>query len=472
MRPQKGTVTARFKTHDDRRNPSEATEPNNQQSGAGLLALLEVEREAREARDHKELYYVISNQTPKLTGARQAFVFEATSPKRLRLVSITGLAAIDRTVPLIQTMEKLAVGALGKHKDNAPLAFATTEFPRENAELKHVYPFRTMCWIPFKCRNNDLLGGMLLARETTWGEADHVVAARLGHAFAHSWSALLTARRYKKPQTKNRRLTSLFGIIALLSLAIPVPMTTLAPMEIVPANPFIVAASIDGVLDDIFVEPNAMVKRGDLLLRFDNTTLKNQLELAEREVLVAGARLKRATQLAFSDQRGRHDLAISRAELDLKTAERDYARDMLSKSEIKAEREGIAVFADKNDLVGKPVAVGERIMQIADPAQIKVRIEVPVSDSIILKEGAPVTLYLDATPLQSLAATIVHADFQATIKAQGALAFGAVAKIDDADEPPPRFGVRGTAQIFGDKVSLGFYLFRKPISALRQWIGA
>jgi hypothetical protein len=31
--------------------------------------------------------------------------------------------------------------------------------------------------------------------------------------------------------------------------------------------------------------------------------------------------------------------------------------------------------------------------------------------------------------------------------------------------------VRGTAQVSGDDVSLGLYIFRRPITALRQWVG-
>ncbi len=51
------------------------------------------------------------------------------------------------------------------------------------------------------------------------------------------------------------------------------------------------------------------------------------------------------------------------------------------------------------------------------------------------------------------------------------LAFRVIADLAATDTPPPRLGARGTAQLFGDRVPLGFYLFRRPISALRQRIG-
>ncbi len=388
----------------------------------------------------------------------------------MKLVAVTGLTTVDRTVPLIDTLERLCTRITKVNKDQTPQVFDTSSLSNEYSDLKKNYPFHAMCWLPFTSRNGDKIGGMLLAREKEWVQPDLIVAGRLAGAFEHAWISLLAAR-YKGPRGLPRATSWLIILACSLALAIPVPMTTLAPMEIVPADPFIVAAPIDGVIKDILIEPNSPIAKGDLLVTFENTTLKNQLELAEREVFVASARLKRASQLAFSDRRGRHDLGIARAQLELKTAERDFARDLAANSRIIAERSGIAIFSNKKELLGTPLTIGERILQIANPDQVEVQIEVPLGDSLILSDGAPVTLYLDSSPLKPISATILRADYEAKKTASDTLAFKAVAKLDDKDRQPPRLGVRGTAQIFGDKVSLGFYLFRKPISALRQWFG-
>ena len=34
-----------------------------------------------------------------------------------------------------------------------------------------------------------------------------------------------------------------------------------------------------------------------------------------------------------------------------------------------------------------------------------------------------------------------------------------------------RIGLRGTAKIYGDRVLLGYYLFRRPLATLRGWTG-
>jgi hypothetical protein len=247
-------------------------------------------------------------------------------------------------------------------------------------------------------------------------------------------------------------------------------LTTLAPVEVVPRDPFVIAAPIEGVIDEIPIDANSKVERGALLVKFDDTTLRNKYEVAEREVLVGHARLKTTTQLAFADERGRHELAVARADLIVKTAERDFARDLLAKTEIHAPRAGLAVLGDKKELLGKPMVVGERILEIADPGNVEFRIDVPVADAIILKEGAAVKVLLDTDPLSSIAAHIVRSDYQARQSDAGIMSFRAIAGLAPSS-PIPRLGARGSAQIYGDKVILAFYLLRRPFAKLRQWTG-
>jgi HlyD family secretion protein len=129
------------------------------------------------------------------------------------------------------------------------------------------------------------------------------------------------------------------------------------------------------------------------------------------------------------------------------------------------------VFAGKNELIGRPVAVGERLLEIADPAHVEFRIDVPVADAIILREGARVKVFLDSNPLRSTEATVVRSDYLARVNDGVQLSFRVVARLDGNTGPIPRLGARGTAQIYGDKVALLFYLLRRPYSTIRQWTG-
>ena len=55
---------------------------------------------------------------------------------------------------------------------------------------------------------------------------------------------------------------------------------------------------------------------------------------------------------------------------------------------------------------------------------------------------------------------------------QDTLSYRVYAKFDNAEqENNLRIGLQGTAKIYGERVSLFFYLFRKPISYVRQFLG-
>ncbi len=254
---------------------------------------------------------------------------------------------------------------------------------------------------------------------------------------------------------------------------IPVPMTTLAPAEIIADEPVIVVAPIDGVVARIFPDANVAVKRGDLLFEFDNTELKAGADIARRTELVSQARLATARQAAFSDPQVYRQLAIAKAEVELARAEKIFAENKLARTIVRAQKSGQLIYTDRKNWIGKPVRTGERVMEIADVKRVVLRIDLPVAEAINLRNGADVRLFLDANPLKALSAKLRHASYFAVEQPGVGLVYRVVADLEVGRERKivPRIGLRGTAQIFGEQVFLGFYLFRKPISSVRQYFG-
>jgi multidrug resistance efflux pump len=250
---------------------------------------------------------------------------------------------------------------------------------------------------------------------------------------------------------------------------VPVPLTALAPCEIVPLDPETVTAPIEGIIQTIPVERNQKIETGQGLIAFVDTTIRGRLEVAERAVEVAAAKERRLQQAAFDDRNARRDLSIAAAELRLAIAERDAALDQLSRTRVMAGRSGLAVFASRKDWEGRPVSMGERVMQIASPDHVQVRIDMPVKDAPVVRDQARVRVYLDSDPLNPLDARLERATYHATPIAGGGLAFVLYAHLGES--VPPRIGYRGTAQVFGDDVPLIYYVMRRPLTALRQMVG-
>ena len=137
---------------------------------------------------------------------------------------------------------------------------------------------------------------------------------------------------------------------------------------------------------------------------------------------------------------------------------------------MQAPADGIALFADAEDWRGKPVQIGERIMTVADPADVALTIYVSPDDAIALDQGALVKIYLNISPLASFDAKVIQASYETGMSPEGHPAYIVKASFTPG-EAPPRLGLRGTAKIFAERVPLIYYLLRKPLRTLRHAVG-
>lgn len=384
---------------------------------------------------------------------------------------------VDRQVPLIRWVEDMVTRLQRSDGIDKLQVFVLPAYADPTDASTTTYPFANMLWAPLPTRSGGIRDGLLLARETAWSEADRRIVERLTGAYGHALDLLRSRppsllRRDGGARPLLRRGAAVIAGLGLVALGfLPMPITALAPIEIVARDPAIVAMPVDGIVQKVLVEPNSLVAPGTRLVQLVDTVARNKLEIATREVAVAEARLEQASSLALSDAKGRHEMGIAQAELALHRAERDYTRDQLEHMSITAEASGIAVFSDRKELEGKPLGTGDRLMQIARPGEVELRIDLAVADSIVLQPGAKVRAFLDSDPLNALAGEVMHVDYQARLSEAGVAAYRVIAKLVDADRAPPRLGTRGTAQIEGPPGTLGLFLFRRPLSAIRQRLG-
>jgi multidrug efflux pump subunit AcrA (membrane-fusion protein) len=185
-------------------------------------------------------------------------------------------------------------------------------------------------WLPLIDRQGEVFGGLWLARDLPWNPAEQVLLAQLGDTYSHAWQALQPRKPWRLRWTRKRQ--ALLVAVLLLGLLIPVRQSVLAPAEVVPLGGRVVAAPLDGVIAEFLVKPNQTVKAGELLLRFESTTLKAQADVAERALGVAEAELKANSQRSFADAESSSKLDLLAARVEQKRAERDYARELLKRS--------------------------------------------------------------------------------------------------------------------------------------------
>jgi Biotin-lipoyl like len=439
----------------------------NDSSDLGVL--LQIEARALEAQTLQALRFTIVNETHALTPYRQAAMFELDGD-RLRMVAASGLVSVANDSPFAVWLSSFA-----------------RRFPRDGTihrlDFADASPDDAQGWgewlpehlalVPLRDPAGNLVGMVLYAADTPWSDEACDQLARLHVTYGYCFASLrkTVQDRWKWLRSLFRRRNRwLLAAALVLSLFIPVRLSVLAPAEVVALNAIAVAAPQDGVVGSFAVAPNARVKAGDLLFSLDDSSLLNRLAVARKALEIAQADAHIAQQRAFDDLKSKADVAVALGRVREKEAELAAVETQAQRVEVRADKDGIAIFADTNDWIGRPVLTGERVMQLAQPEDGGILVWLAVADAINLELDAPMRLFLHTEPLSPRSGRLIEASYQATLSPESVASYKLRARFDEGTELP-RIGLRGTARISGDWVLLGYYLFRRPIAHLREWSG-
>lgn len=326
-------------------------------------------------------------------------------------------------------------------------------------------------WIPLTTAK-DVIGGLLYVRQADWRDEELGILGYWGLAAGHAVDALQNRNSVEhQPWRKllNRRVLLIAVAAVLLLLLIPVDLVVTSTAEVVPKEPEVVRAPIEGIIGEVHVLPNQEVRAGDLVLSFDDTPIRAQLDVVQQEFAIANAEYQRANQAAVSDRRVAAELPMLKARVEQKSAQVRFNQTMLERARIYADADAIAILPDVQELEGRPVKTGEKILTLAKPGNVELEFWLAVGDSIPLPDRAEADLFLNVHPDQVHQAHVRYISYQAEVSPDGILGFRG--RADFVDPTGLRVGWRGTARVHGEPVALGYYIFRRPLSVLRQWTG-
>ena len=446
-----------------------------------LLTLLGLARRARVAASADELAFLLVNDSLALSPYRQAALCFADGGVR----ALSGVVAVDANVPYVHWLAR--VGQQLAAGDGGVRCVSAADLNAADAAEWGEWLPQYALWLPISSVASDgatTSGGLLLAAEVPWSDESIALLAEWVDTWQYAWAAQFrpstwarlkdVARAWLRPQAqadtpwwKQRRARIAALILAVLLF--PVRLSVLAPGELVAANPATIRAPLDGVLGQFHVRPNEAVKAGQALFSFDEAAIAARLEVASQALASAQVEYRQFAQQAVSDVKSKAQLASLLGRIEEKRSEADYLRDQLERSRVLAPQDGIALFDDPSEWVGKPVQTGERIMRIAAPDDVEVEAWLAIGDAIALSEGAPVTLYLAANPLSSLAARVRYVAHDAVLRPEGSYAYRLRARLEQGNDR--RVGLKGTAKVYGARVPLLYWVLRRPLATVRQALG-
>ena len=440
---------------------------------AVISKLLQLESMARAASSVDALQFMIVNETRRLIPYRQAYLFLSAHPikRDCKLTTASSVAIIEKNAPFAHWLEKALERIFTSETISTQRLLDVASCPEELKEGWNEFSLPFVLWTPLKLPDGTFIGGLWLSRETPWKENELPLLKRLGETYAHAHVAITSKRTlYHQPSSVTMAVWTII-IFLLLVFVKPIKLSALAPAEIIAKEPTIVSSPMDGVIADIKFSPNTRVAEGEVLLVFEDTNLRNEYNVTEKTLAVAEAEYRKAAQGSFKDAKSKAQVALLKSQTELQKSKLEFAREMLSKVTVRAEKTGLLIFSDKSDWIGKPIQVGERIMEIADTNKVQLKINLSIDDAIVLKEGAKVEVFLDADPLNPIDATVDSTSYIAEEYNQDTLSYRVYAEFGNVEQENMRIGLQGTAKMYGERVSLFFYLFRRPISYVRQLLG-
>ncbi|MBT2339797.1 MULTISPECIES: efflux RND transporter periplasmic adaptor subunit [Pseudomonas] len=447
-----------------------------------VAVLLHLEQRAQEARRTEELGFVMVNETWQLVRYRQAYFFVSDVLGKPVLSNVSSLATLPEESPFSVWLKRLA-----RHLWDTPAAsgdpasspavhlWQACALPDSFAEgWAEWLPAQLLC-IQLPGRDHSRRGMLLLACDTEPDEPALALLARLSQTYAYCLAALTDKRptlgaRWQVWRRRPLRLLGL-GCVVALAFLFPVRLSALAPAEIEAHNAMAIAAPQDGVVHEFLVQPNQMVQKDQPLFSLDDTTLRNRRAVAQQALEVARSEALLAAQKAFDSAQSKGELAALNGQVQEKQAEVAWLNEMLERNVVRAPRDGIAIFGDSNDWIGKPVVTGERIIQLADPQDAGVLVWLPVANAINLDTGSEIRLFLHVAPLSPLRASLIQTSYQATLSPDNVPSYRIRGQLQGDVSQLARIGLKGTAKLYGEPVPLIYYVLRRPLAALREWSG-
>lgn len=460
----------------------------NESSGAVVLQiLLSLGKKARESKTMREAGFLIANDSRHLVDYRQSALWVNGKG----LYTLSGVVQIEANVPYVQWVSAVVKHGQSTWVSDAALAFnvvapapescrafSAFDLPDDLSQQWDAWWPSNALWMPFES------GALILARDRSWSESEKTLLLEWleiwGHEFARcqgrkSTSNLGWLKNWRSRLSHQagkvwwKRPVSMGILLSVLILLLPVRLTVLASGELTPANPVVVRSPLDGVIDIFHVSPNQQVKKDQPLFGFDEVLTKSRLDVASQALVTAEAEYRQTVHQAMLDVRAKNQLSSLTGKIQEKRVEVDFLAAQLQRTHVVSPQDGVVLMDEPSEWIGRPVAVGERILRIASQGDAEVEAWLALSDAIVLQPGAEVSLYLNASPLNPVGATVRYVAHDAVQRPDGQFAYRVRAKLTEKTEH--RVGLKGTAKIHGGWVPLVYWMFRRPLASARAYLG-
>jgi multidrug resistance efflux pump len=285
--------------------------------------------------------------------------------------------------------------------------------------------------------------------------------------YFHKSSKMNTWRVRKKISRGVWWLSAIAIFIALMFIRIP--ETVNAEFTLKPVNVSAAYAWFDGPIAKCFKQDGEFVKKGEIIAQYDSAQMQYRAAMAKAALQEVETELAVEQQDSFTDQEKLGKVKLLEAKRDTLLVSVREAEWYLQHSVIIAPEAGVLALSDGRAefLTGKAVKTGDKLFEIYGGNGMIAEAAVNEGSSSILQNKFKMELFLHTAPEKAFPAEILEVSQYPELNASRVYCYMARAKLPE-NIADLRYGMRGIAKLSGEKVSLGYYLFKNMILYFRS----
>lgn len=434
-----------------------------------LSQFLVFEERLRQAPDLTTLQMVIVNLMQTVFPYYQAILFQIT-PLKPKVVLASNVSQIDEHAQSVVWLNTVFIPWVIKNQVK-PGFIPLEDFP---LEVNNNYQsLAGALYLPIYL-SGKVQWGLIFWLDSKPTEEYFNALPLVSSAINHAWEKLVHKADKKKLQPSKwlyskKKMAMVIGSIFLLLFVIRVHQYILVPAEVSPKNPILISPSISGAVHTIDVQPNALVKKDQLLFTLDDITVKNKYEESTEKLNVAKERYLKAYRHAFSDTTSLYEIAMLKGEVEQELVTQEYYKNLLTRTQVVAPKAGVILYSDPKNWLGKPVNIGEKVMLLAEPNSQEIIFFIPVDNMINIDLSIPVRFFPNENPTLTIKAHLLYVNPIAEVQPDASLSYFGVAKLENSNEL--QLGQKGIIKLYGPRISLMGYIMGKPLRYIRQHLG-
>ncbi len=436
-----------------------------------LRSLYQLSTDLHASENRQELIFRILNSTIGLFPYRRAVLWSFAG-KKTKVLGISGREEIDAQSSLVKLWGPV-VESLKDFKVVRILNDPPNGLEENWKLLVQKTSGLSAVWIPIRS-NGAPRAGVWLERwgSDTWDESESEILNAYAQNLRSAWKRFDRLSAWQQfGRLLPKKITIAIGVL-LIAISAYIPLISLrvvAPCEIVPKDPTVVAAPVEGVIKEVKVKPGDFVKIGDPLFVYDERIATQNLKVAQKQVEIVKSQYDRMRFRSFMDDAAMEEIQSLKYRIEQEKAKLKLAESTIANMRVYAETDGVCMVDHPENWQGRPVQVGERVIILFQSDKSKVRIYLPEKDNIEFNWNRPIGVILNIAPTKRYKAYLKYIAPQASKGPNGNAHFLAEALF--SDQASIKVGSQGTAVIYGEKVSLIYWILRKPMASVRQFLG-